>query len=75
MELLDVTPLTEVEQMSKISFLTSQAMLFVLFSDLAKPHLHAWFAPLAFVSNVIVYITAYVLFMEKHNWLVPGSSQ
>ena len=54
MELLDVTPLTEVEQTSKISFLTSQAMLFVLFSDLAKSHLHAWFAPLAFVSNVIV---------------------
>ena len=73
-ELLDVTSLTEVEQMSKIPFLASQAMLFVLFSDLAKPHLYAWFAPLAFVSNVTC-ITAYVLFMERHNWLVPGSSQ
>jgi len=44
MELLDVTPLTEVEQMSKISFLASQAMLFVLFSDLAKPiYMHVLF--------------------------------
>jgi len=79
-ELLDVISLdlTEVEQMSKIPFLASQAMLFVLFSDLAKPHLYPftciWFTSVLdpssftlFVSLPLIVFLALYYFVEVKN--------